>query len=264
MANAFYRPGRQRAAKVNELFDRIAARYDRINDVQSFGLHRYWKRRLVRLAGPRPGEPALDVCCGTGDIAFSLARQGMRVWGLDFSAPMLDGARARLQDLASSSAEHDSDALDLQFVRGDALHLPFSDRQFDVVTIGYGLRNLARIEDGLREMQRVIKPGGRLLILDFGKPSHSFWRALYYAYLRWMVPLFGRLFCGSADAYAYILESLEHYPAQPGIATRMQEQGLANVQVFNLLGGIMSIHYGQRPAGSQPPVNKVGDDVRSL
>jgi demethylmenaquinone methyltransferase/2-methoxy-6-polyprenyl-1,4-benzoquinol methylase len=253
MANVFYHPGRQRAAKVNELFDRIAARYDRINDVQSFGLHRCWKRRLVRLAGPRPGELALDVCCGTGDISGSLACHGVRVWGLDFSALMLTGARARLQDLASSSAEHASDALNLQFVRGDALHLPFRDRQFDLVTIGYGLRNLASIEDGLKEMQRVTKPGGRLLILDFGKPSHPFWRVLYFAYLRWMVPLFGRLFCGSAEAYAYILESLEHYPAQQGIASRMQELGLTNVQVFNLLGGIMSIHCGQRPRAASSP-----------
>lgn len=125
--------------------------------------------------------------------------------------------------------------------------LPFPDNAFDVVTVGYGLRNLASWETGLREMRRVAKPGGRLVVLDFGKPDNRFWRGIYFAYLRSVTPLLGWLFAGSAGAYAYILESLQHYPAQRGVAAKMTELGLADVQVFNVLGGIMGITYAVKP-----------------
>jgi demethylmenaquinone methyltransferase/2-methoxy-6-polyprenyl-1,4-benzoquinol methylase len=131
------------------------------------------------------------------------------------------------------------------FVQGDALQLPFPDKSFDIVTIAYGLRNLADIKSGLGEMRRVMKPGGRLLVLDFGKPDNPIWRGVYFGYLRTFVPLLGRIFCGSASAYAYILESLRHYPAQRGVAAQMTELGLVNVRVINLLGGVMSINYAE-------------------
>ena len=235
MSNTFYVPGEQRAAKVNDLFASIARRYDLINDLQSFGLHRRWKRRVADLAAVTPGARALDLCCGTGDLALALAGRGTQVTGLDFSAPMLSVAIER---------KRPDDTL---FIQGDAMNVPFPDNSFDAVTMGYGLRNLSSWETGLAEMQRVAKPGGRIVILEFGKPANALWRALYFTHLRCSVPLTGWLFCGNAQAYAYILESLKHYPGQLAVADRMREMKLANVRVINLLGGAMAINYGEKP-----------------
>src|SRR5262245_32372810 len=210
MANRFYAPGTERSAKVCDLFATIAPRYDLINDLQSLGLHRWWKRRLIQLAGVRPGERALDLCCGTGDLAFALTRRGAQVVGLDFSGPMLAVARARCCErprAANASGEPPAVPHNPQFLRGDALNLPFPAASFHIVTLGYGLRNLEDLEQGLREMSRVAKPGGRLLVLDFGKPPYALWRSVYFGYLKWVVPLFGKLFCGDRATYAYILES---------------------------------------------------------
>jgi len=241
VSNVFYAPGEQRAAKVNDLFAAIARRYDLLNDLQSFGLHRRWKHRVVELAAVGPGQRALDVCCGTGDLALALARRGAEVTGLDFSQAMLEIAEARhLKNSQSSIANP-------KFTQGDAQQLPFPDNLFDAVTVGYGLRNLASWETGLREMFRVAKPGARLVALDFGKPPNALWRAIYFGHLRCSVPLIGRLFCGNADAYAYIHESLKHYPAQEGVAEKMRELKLSNVRVINLLGGAMAINSGEKP-----------------
>lgn len=240
MAKTYYEPGEHRATKVNELFTRIAGRYDLINDLQSFGLHRHWKKRVLTEANPQKGEKALDVCCGTGDIALGLARRGVEVSGLDFSEKMLEIARER-QTKGGMRFAH------AQFVGGDAQNLPFPDRTFDIVTIGYGLRNLTSWEAGLREMQRVAKPGGRLVILEFGKPENRVWRAIYEAYLKLFSPALGLVLCGDSAAYSYILESLKHYPAQRIVGEKMREMGLENVRVINLLGGAMSINYGEVP-----------------
>ncbi len=234
MANRFYVADERRAQRVNDLFAAIAPRYDLINDLQSFGLHRWWKRRLLQLAAVKPGDVALDLCCGTGDVAFALAAAGARATGLDFSAPMLAVAEAR--------KERFNPATKPAFTQGDALRTPFPDAHFDLVTISYGLRNLASVDDGLREMWRLLKPGGRLLVLDFGKPDNPVWRATYFTYLRFAVPVFGRVFCGNAEAYAYILESLAHYPAQRGVDERLRALGAENARVVNFLGGMMSIN----------------------
>jgi demethylmenaquinone methyltransferase/2-methoxy-6-polyprenyl-1,4-benzoquinol methylase len=238
MANEFYSPGEKRGAKVSELFARIAPRYDLINDIQSFGMHRLWKRKLVRSAGVRPGERALDLCCGTGDLAIALAEAGARVVGLDFSEEMLRVAVEKA-DLKTAKSE-------IQFIRGDAQQIPFPENTFDIITIGYGLRNLADFDAGIRDMLRVCKPGGRLLALEFGKPDNAFWRTIYFGYLKAFLPVFGMLFCGKASAYAYVLESLKHYPAQDGVSAKMRECGWQSVQVFNLMGGAMSIHRAEK------------------
>jgi demethylmenaquinone methyltransferase / 2-methoxy-6-polyprenyl-1,4-benzoquinol methylase len=228
---SYYQPGEGRAAEVRKLFGSIASRYDLINDLQSFGLHRVWKRRVIQLAGPKPGERALDICCGTGDIAGGLAQRGTMVVGLDFSAEMLGvAARKRARPI---------------WVQADAQQIPFPDAYFDIVTVGYGLRNLADWRRGVSEMRRVAKAGARLLVLDFGKPRNAVWRRIYFAYLRCAVPLHGRVFAGNAAAYAYILESLENYPAQEGVAAELAKVGCAHIQTSNLLGGIMSIHFAR-------------------
>ncbi len=239
MANPFYVEGEQRAAKVNDLFARVAPRYDLINDLQSLGLHRAWKRRLVRMASVRPGERALDVCCGTGDIAFALAHAGASVTAVDFSAAMLEVAVRR-----TAIPNPQSPILNPQFHQGDAMQLAFNDNTFDAVTVGYGLRNLREWETGLREMHRVARPGARLLVLDFGKPDNALLRSLYFAYLRVVVPVFGKLFCGDAATHAYILESLQRYPAQRGVGAAMERLCCRDVRIVNLLGGAMSINYG--------------------
>lgn len=257
MSNPFYATGEQRAEKVHALFATIARRYDLINDVQSFGMHRRWKRRLVELANVKPGQRALDVCCGTGDIAFALATQGAEVVGLDFTEQMLAVAEARRRKseirsqkpgLQPATSDFRFPPSGLRFIQGDAMKLPFPDNAFDAVTVGYGLRNLASWETGLNEMIRVARPGGRIVVLDFGKPDNALWRTIYFGYLRLCVPVFGLLFAGRADAYAYILESLRHYPAQRGVEAKMQQHGLKNIRVVNPIAGAMSFNYGEKPA----------------
>ena len=247
MSNAFYAPGEQRAKKVHALFSTIARRYDLINDVQSFGMHRRWKRRLVTLANVKPGDRALDVCCGTGDIAFALAAAGAATTGLDFTERMLAVAEDRNRKAEGGNRRSDAGTPPtVRFVRGDAMKLPFADDSFDAVTVGYGLRNLASWEAGLEEMIRVARPGGRVVVLDFGKPDRALWRTVYFGYLRLCVPVFGLLFAGNLSAYTYILESLTHYPAQRGVEERMRRRRMSNVRVINLLGGAMSFNYGEK------------------
>ena len=241
MSNIFHAPGEQRAAKVNDLFAAIARRYDLLNDVQSFGLHRRWKHRVIELTAVRPGNHALDLCCGTGDLALALARRGADVTGVDFSPAMLEIAEARRLRNFKSQISY------LKFMPGDALQIPFPDASFDIVTVGYGLRNLTSWEKGLAEMHRVARPGARLVALDFGKPANALWRGIYFTHLKCAVPLLGWIFCGNADAYAYILESLKYYPAQLAVAAKMRELKLVNVRVINFLGGAMAINYGEKP-----------------
>ncbi|MBO24096.1 MAG: ubiquinone biosynthesis methyltransferase UbiE [Verrucomicrobiales bacterium] len=212
-------------------------RYDLVNDIQSAGLHRLWKRKMAGLVALGESEQALDICCGTGDLIVRLAKGGEGVVGVDMNGAMLNVARRRLAKRNIGQS---------RLYQADALQLPFGDGQFDVVTIAYGLRNLADYKTGLKEIFRVLKPGGRLAILDFGKPPNRFVRGLYYQYLRWALPVFGWLFCGSPSAYAYILDSLEKYPAQGGVREMLSEIGFSSVNVVNILFGTMSLHIAKR------------------
>jgi demethylmenaquinone methyltransferase / 2-methoxy-6-polyprenyl-1,4-benzoquinol methylase len=249
MQSKFYQPDEQRAEKVHELFATIARRYDLLNDIMSAGMHRRWKRRLVGMAGreqrAESGEPkhVLDLCCGTGDIALLFARNGARVTGVDFTDEMLQVASERTaRHLNTPTLQHS-----ICWLRADALRLPFPDDSFDVVSIGYGLRNLADIEAGLREILRVLRPGGKLLSLDFGKPESTLWRSAYFGYLRIVLPLLGVIFCGDPDTHGYILASLREYPAQQGIKSLMESCGYRDCGFEEFVGGAMAINFGSKP-----------------
>ena len=257
MKNQFYSPGELRAAQVQKLFATIARRYDLLNDVMSMGLHRHWKCRLVKMAdtgnatsyGTESGNAAdmkqvLDLCCGTGDIAL---RFYGNVVGLDFSAEMLRCATVRAGGLARVSPSRRMPT----WIQADALRLPFPENSFDVVSLGYGLRNLADLPMGIREIWRVLRPGGKLLSLDFGKPECKMWRRMYFAHLRFWVPLLGRVLVGQQAAYAYILTSLENYPAQRGVQQLMEECGFEKCGFEEFCGGAMAINFGQKPLSSR-------------
>ena len=234
MASKYYVEGTKRASKVEDLFAAVAPRYDLINDIQSLGMHRLWKRQLVEAARPAPGDVALDLCCGTGDVAFALADRGAVVTGIDFSAAMLDVARRR------------PGRPSVTFVQGDAMALPVADASADVVTVAYGLRNVADIPRALAEWRRVLRPGGRLVVLEFGKPPGRAWRWFYFQYLQWVVPVFGRLFCGDSDTLGYIRESLLRYPGQRGIDEQLRALGFHDTHVVDLMGGAMSLNIATR------------------
>lgn len=259
MESKFYQADEHRAEKVQELFATIARRYDLLNDIMSAGLHRRWKRRLVELAlGNEPQESGtrkevLDLCCGTGDIAWTFALAGAHVTGADFTEEMLRVAKGRcgaggtpakgVKDLNSQAGR----PRNVSWVRADALGLPFPDNSFDVVSVGYGLRNLADIERGLSEILRVLKPGGKFLSLDFGKPESRAFRALYFGYLRTVLPVLGRLFCGDPDTHGYILASLRDYSAQRGIKELMEAIGYRDCNFEEVCLGSMAINYGVKP-----------------
>lgn len=228
MESKFYRPDEHRAEKVHELFATIACRYDLLNDIMSAGLHRRWKHRLVALAG-QPRD-VLDLCCGTGDIALLFRA---RVVGADFTEEMLRVAQSRRQS-------------NVEWVRADALRLPFGNDSFDVVSVGYGLRNLADIEAALREILRVLRPGGKLLSLDFGKPESPALRWAYFAYLRTVLPVLGRIYCGDPDTHGYILASLQSYPAQRGTKTLMEQCGYRDCGFEEFCGGTMAVNFGSK------------------
>ena len=239
--NAYYDPGANRANRVRDLFDRIARRYDLINDVQSAGLHRWWKQSVIKEAGNLQNKKALDVCCGTGDLAFALAARGARTTGLDFSSEMLFQAREKLQTKQSNAFTSLPD-----FQQGDATELTFETDAFDVVTMAYGLRNLNDWKLGLSELHRVTRPGGIMLILDFGKPPNPLWRSVYFNYLKLIVPVMGWSLVGDAEAYRYILTSLKHFPAQRGIEAEMIRLNCLHVRTHLFLGGVMSLNIGTK------------------
>src|SRR5688572_3277424 len=223
---------------VQTLFATIADRYDLITRVLSFGQDARWKAKLVRAANVRPGERALDLACGTGDIAFAIADSGTQTFGLDITHRMLQLGRLRA-DASSGQAAID-------FVCGDMVSLPFRSALFDLVTTGYGLRNVPDLDAAIDEIARVLKPGGRLLSLDFNRPESPIVRSAYLWYLTVVGATLGWLLHRDPDTYRYIPASIRRYPGARGVADKMRARGFTNLRVIPVLFGLMSIHVADR------------------
>lgn len=226
----------RRARHVRQLFEQIAGRYDAITVGLSYGRDRHWKDVLTRMACVQPGERALDLACGTGDIAVRLAQAGATVTGLDVTTSMLRLARVRNRDVA-----------DVHWVQGDMMALPIPAASCDIVTAGYGLRNVPELDPALREMLRVLRPGGRVLSLDFTLPAAPLVRHAYLTYLEVVGGVVGRVLHGDPDTYRYIPASLRRYAGAAGVAARMRALGFVDVAWWPLLGGLMAINTGTRP-----------------
>jgi demethylmenaquinone methyltransferase/2-methoxy-6-polyprenyl-1,4-benzoquinol methylase len=226
------------ATQVRGMFDRIAGVYDVMNSAMTAGLHHEWRQRAVERAQVEPGSNALDVCCGTGDLALELRRRigpDGRVVGCDFSEPMLELARRK-------SGEQ---GLPVEFGWADALELPYGDGSFDAVTIGFGARNLADLDRGLAEMARVLRPGGRLVILEITRPQREPLATFYSLWFDRIVPVIGNL-AGDPEAYSYLPNSVRTFPEPRELAARMDEAGFEGIRWLLLAGGIIAIHSGVR------------------
>lgn len=235
-------PESQKAEKVAEVFHSVAARYDIMNDVLSGGMHRLWKRFTIELSGVRRGNKVLDIAGGTGDLSrkfSSLVGPEGEVVLADINASMLKVGRDRLLDKGVAS--------NICFVQADAEKLPFPDNYFDVVTIAFGLRNVTHKEDALRSMLRVLKPGGRLLVLEFSKPSNPLLSKFYDAYSFKFMPLAGKLITDDAESYRYLAESIRMHPDQDTLKAMMSEAGFERVTFHNMTGGIVALHRGIKP-----------------
>lgn len=230
----------EREQYVQDLFRRVAPRYDFLNRLLSFRRDVAWRRFAARKSGLAPGDAALDVATGTGDLAFDLAKrvgpQG-RVVGLDFSAEMLAIARQKARDGKMEGL--------CTFVQGNALDLPFEDDSFAAATIAFGLRNVVDRERCLAEMGRVVKPGGRVLVLEFSRPTWPVFRQLYYFYFQRLLPRIGRLVQGDQDTYQYLPDTVMKFPDQESLAETMRQLGFVNVRYYNLTGGISCLHVGE-------------------
>jgi demethylmenaquinone methyltransferase/2-methoxy-6-polyprenyl-1,4-benzoquinol methylase len=221
------------------MFDRIADRYDLLNSVMTAGLHHGWRERAADKAQLAPGGAALDVCCGTGDLALALARRVApdgHVVGSDFSEPMLDLAREKAASRGAAGA---------RFEWGDVLQLPYEAGSFDAVTIGFGARNLSDLDLGLREMSRVLKEGGRLVILEITQPTRPPLSTFFSLWFDRIVPILGAI-AGDEDAYSYLPESVRSFPNPQSLAEKMDAAGLREIRWTVLAGGIIAIHSGVR------------------
>jgi demethylmenaquinone methyltransferase/2-methoxy-6-polyprenyl-1,4-benzoquinol methylase len=231
-------PEAEKARRVGAVFDRVAQRYDVMNDLMSLGLHRVWKAFTVSVARPRPGERFLDVASGSGDLAVALARKlapGGEVWLTDINRSMLERGRDRVLDRGLLAPS----------VQCDAERLPFPGRYFDGVTVAFGLRNMTHKEAALAEMTRVLKPGGRLLVVEFSRV----WKPLepaYDAYSFKVLPWLGARVAGDATPYRYLAESIRRHPDQATLAAMLEAAGLSRVEVFNLAAGVVALHRGYR------------------
>ncbi len=229
----------EKAKKVADVFHSVAARYDIMNDLMSLGIHRLWKRFTIEMAGVRTGQQVLDIAGGTGDLAKAFAKRvgpTGRVILSDINASMLGVGRDRLIN--------EGIAQNVEFVQANAECLPFADNTFDLLTISFGLRNVTDKDKALRSMFRVLKPGGRLLVLEFSKPIHEPLSKIYDAYSFSVLPALGKLVTQDADSYRYLAESIRMHPDQETLKSMMETAGFERCDYHNLTGGIVALHRG--------------------
>jgi demethylmenaquinone methyltransferase/2-methoxy-6-polyprenyl-1,4-benzoquinol methylase len=231
-------PWEQKQKKVEAVFRSVASKYDIMNDLMSLGVHRLWKRYAIQLSGVRPGHKVLDLAGGTGDLAKLIApivgKTGEVVLS-DINDAMLGVGRERMEDAGLIG--------NIRYVQANAEVLPFPDNYFDCVTIAFGLRNVTDKDKALRAMHRVLKPGGRLLVLEFSKP-HGYIKPLYDVYSFSALPLMGKLIANDADSYRYLAESIRKHPDQETLKSMMANAGFTNPEYFNLSAGIVALHRG--------------------
>ena len=229
----------QKAGLVRGVFTSVASKYDVMNDLMSLGIHRVWKDAMMDWLAPRPGQHLLDVAGGTGDVAFRfLKRAGddTRATVLDLTASML------LEGQKRAEAENMAQALD--WIEGDAMALPFADKSFDVYTISFGIRNVTRIEDALSEAYRVLRPGGRLMVLEFSQIPNDLLQKAYDLYSFNVIPQMGKMVTGDRDSYQYLVESIRRFPDQDRFAEMIRAAGFGQVKYRNLSMGIAALHSG--------------------
>jgi demethylmenaquinone methyltransferase/2-methoxy-6-polyprenyl-1,4-benzoquinol methylase len=239
---------------VRSLFATIADRYDFITVALSYGQDRRWKRRLIALAAPPPGARALDLATGTGDIALGLAAKGVRVVGLDITLRMIELAKHKadaapgMTDVARGSSRDERASLHkgARFLVGDMLALPFPSGSFDIVTTGYGLRNVPSLSTAIDEIGRVLTPGGQVLSLDFNRPANRIVRSVYLAYLTVVGATLGWILHRDPDTYRYIPASIRQYPGAEAVARLFEARGFTRVRSYPVLGGLMTIHHAIR------------------
>jgi demethylmenaquinone methyltransferase/2-methoxy-6-polyprenyl-1,4-benzoquinol methylase len=235
---------------VGALFATIADRYDFITVALSYGQDQRWKRRVIALADPRLGLRVLDLATGTGDLAFAAAARGARVVGLDITYRMIELARRKSEPaspkLAGAEGDRGAESPALHFLVGDMLALPFPAASFDIVTTGYGLRNVPDLPQAIDEIRRVLAPGGRVVSLDFNRPASAWIRAAYLAYLTVVGAALGWILHRDPDTYRYIPASIRHYPGAAAVARMFEDRGFSRVRHYRVLGGLMAIHHATR------------------
>jgi len=232
----------QKTSEVKGHFDRVASRYDLMNTILSFGLHHLWKRRAVGLLGLKRGELVIDSCGGTGDLALLAARRVGPTGGVilyDLNRAMMLAGRAKLARAGLNDR--------VWLIEGDAEQLAAADRSLDAALVGFGVRNLGRMDEGLREMHRVLKPGGRLVILEFSRPQNPLWRWLYDCYSFTVMPRLGQLVAGSREAYTYLITSIRQFPRPEEVADLLRSVGFTQVSYHPLTNGIAMIHRAVKP-----------------
>lgn len=238
-----YDDSRAKTGQVEQMFDSIAPAYDLMNTAMTFGLHRYWRNRALDLVAARRPQSVLDVATGTGDVAFHLfdrCHPG-HIVGLDLSEGMLSIARRKL------AADKDPEKQQvMEFVQGDSLNLPFADGEFDAVTVAYGVRNFERLEEGLREMARVLRPGGLLCVIELSEPRNPLTHAMYRLYSRRLIPLVGRMVSGDSRAYTYLPESIAAAPQRDDLTALMARAGLRNPEWKSLTFGAVTIYTAEK------------------
>lgn len=223
---------------VHDVFQQIAPKYDRMNNIISFNRHKAWRKFAMRKMAVSPGDSAIDLCCGTCDWTISLAEasKGGPITGLDFSQAMLDVGRQKLKVAPYGDQ--------ITLVQGNAMELPYPDNSFDYATIGFGLRNVPDLVQVLNEMRRVVKPGGMVVCLEVSKPTTQPFKGLYYFYFDRILPLFGKVFAKSYEQYKWLPESLKPFPGRKELADTFRQVGLKQVEDYPLTGGVAALHIG--------------------